>query len=149
MNIKQVYNFYRHPITYALGQGCLAVDQLGIKGTTGEWAKNVLEKNPPSHIQRVQLDDIDQLPELIKQTRCTKIIYAIGYEANELPRINKQIPIDRYHGQTGIIGPHLFGIGIAFPEYKIDDGHPRYIVGLNCFMNYAKRIIPQWLVTAK
>ncbi len=53
-------------------------------------------------------------------------------------------PIDHYNGQTGVIAPRLFGIGIAFPEHKIDDGHPRYIVGLNCFMDYAQRLIPQW-----
>ncbi len=39
MQVRHVYNFYRHPLTYAIGEGCWAIDQLGVKGTTGELGK--------------------------------------------------------------------------------------------------------------
>ncbi len=145
MNVRHIYNFYRHPISYAIGEGCWALNQLGIKGTTGEWAKNVLEKNPPANISRIRFNTPSQLPWHLRRTHCTKLIYAVGFESNPLPAINGTQAITSYNGQTGSIAPGLFGIGIAFPEYKIDDGHPRYIVGLNCFMDYAQRIVPQWL----
>jgi thioredoxin reductase len=143
MNVKHVYNFYRHPLTYALGEGCWAKDQLGVKGTTGEWAKNVLELNPPANITRIQFKQEQELPNLLDQKKCNKLIYAIGYEPNELPLIQGMNPTNNY-GQDGMIAPRLFGIGIAFPEYKIEEGNRRYAVGLNCFMDYAQRMIPQW-----
>ena len=145
MRVKHVYNFYRHPITYAIDQGCWAIDQFGVKGTTGEWAQKVLEKNPPAHITRIECPEAAHLPMFLEKYPCTKLIYAIGFEATTLPAINGIKPIDYYNAQTGVIAPGLFGIGIAFPEYKADDGHPRLIVGLNCFMDYAQRLIPQWI----
>lgn len=143
IQVKHVYNFYRHSITYAIDEGCWSMDQFGVKGTTGEWAKNVLEKNPPAHITRVQFKDNEQLPTLLNRNQCNKLIYAMGYERNPLPLINGTTPIAHYDAH-GMIAPRLFGIGIAFPEHKIDDGNPRYIVGLNCFMDYAQRLIPYW-----
>lgn len=145
MNVKHIYNFYRHPITYALDQGCWALDPLGVKGTTGKWAKEVLEKNPPANITRVQVADNEKLQSKIKQMQCSKVIYAVGYDRAPLPLVNDVKPITEYDGKTGIIAPRLFGIGVAFPEYKTDDGYPRHIVGLNCFMDYALRLVPQWV----
>jgi len=145
MNVSHIYNFYRHPISYAIDQGCWAIDQQGVKGTTGEWAKNVLEKNPPANITRIQVKDDAQAASMIAQTNCSKVIYAIGYDRSPLPAINNTTTISDYDGKTGIIAPRLFGIGIAFPEHKTDDGHPRHIVGLNCFMDYALRLVPQWV----
>ncbi len=144
MQVKHVYNFYRHPITYALDEGCWASDQFGVKGTTGEWAKNILEKYPPAHITRIQFNKNEELPALFTQHKCNKLIYAIGYERSSLPPINGTTPITHYDDH-GMIAPRLFGIGIAFPEHKIDDDNPRYIVGLNCFMDYAQRLIPHWM----
>lgn len=145
MNVEHIYNFYRHPITYAIDQGCWALDPLGIKGTTGEWARDVLEKNPPVNLTRVQITDNAQLQPMIEQAQCSKVIYATGYERSPLPAINNTMPINEYDGKTGIIAPRLFGIGLAFPEYKTDDGYPRHIIGLNCFMDYALRLVPQWV----
>ncbi|MDR3550348.1 MAG: FAD-dependent oxidoreductase [Candidatus Babeliales bacterium] len=145
MNVKHIYNFYRHPITYAIDQGCWALDPLGVKGTTGQWAKDVLEKNPPVNITRVHVANNEQLQPMIEQARCSKVIYATGYERSPLPAINDTTPITDYDGKTGIIAPRLFGIGLAFPEFKTDDGYPRHIVGLNCFMDYALRLVPQWV----
>jgi len=145
MKVGHIYNFYRHPITYAIDQGCWAIDPQGVKGTAGEWAKNVLEKRPPANLTRIKVTNDMHTQKMIKRTKCDKLIYAIGYERSPLPAINDTTPINSYDGKTGIIAPRLFGIGIAFPEYKTDDGHPRHIVGLNCFMDYALRLVPQWV----
>ena len=77
---------------------------------------------------------------------CTKIIYAVGYERNELPAIDGQKNDLSYDDRTGIIAPRLFGIGIAFPEKYTDPlGNQEHRVGINSFMDYAQRIIPQWI----
>ena len=49
---------------------------------------------------------------------------------------------------SGIIGPRLFGIGIAFPE-KFEDETGKTIsrIGLLAFMEYAQEILPQWMAT--
>ena len=78
---------------------------------------------------------------------CTKIIYAIGYERSALPSIST-LPhcYDSYDAHTGIIGPRLFGIGIAFPEQYTDlAGSQQLGIGLIDFMQYAQYIVPSWL----
>ena len=112
-------------------------------GITEWWAKNVLEANPPANLVRVFNN-----PESRKAwlPLCNKIIYAIGYQRNELPTI-EHCDYIAYDDQTGIIGPHLFGLGIAFPETYTDEETGKKIpkVGLLGFMKYAKRIIPEWI----
>lgn len=77
---------------------------------------------------------------------CNKIVYAAGFERNDLPPINGSASSVSYDSNTGIIAPHLFGIGIAFPEVQIDPmGNRENRVGLNSFMAYAQRIMPEWL----
>ena len=79
-----------------------------------------------------------------------KIIYAIGYERNELPTINNMPNslYDSYNVTTGVIGPRLFGIGIAFPEQFIDQtGEPQLGIGLIDFMQYAQCVLPTWMQT--
>ena len=142
MPVLHIYNFYRKPITYAIDQGCWALDPVALKGTTAIWAKEVLEKNPPANLSRIKIEDENKLNRWLR--RCTKVIYAIGLERNQVPAINGTTPITSYQENTGLIAPRLFGIGVAFPEYKVDEGHGRHIIGLNCFMDYAHRLIPQW-----
>jgi hypothetical protein len=118
-------------------------NDIGIKGTTAEWARNVLEKNPPVNLTRIQCDD-----ELLKQLLpvCSRVIYAIGYERNPLPAINGSEPIMSYDKHSGTIAPRLFGIGIAFPEEKTTPiGTTQLCIGFDCFMSYAQRQIPNWL----
>jgi len=53
--------------------------------------------------------------------------------------------------KTGILGPHLFGLGFAYPEeltYMTSEGLVTVpLVGLSSFMNFAKRVMPQWIKT--
>ena len=79
---------------------------------------------------------------------CNKIIYAVGYDRNQIPPVNGDNEIT-YDDKTGIIGSRLFGIGIAFPETFIDEdtGNKISKIGLMGFMDYAQQIMPEWLRT--
>ncbi len=143
LKVREIINFYSKPCTYAEDKGnWIANESSGLKGVTAWWAKNILEKNPPRNIKRIHNT---------KQNRdkwlplCNKIIYAIGYERNELPKVNGSNQV-AYDNSSGIIGPRFFGIGIAFPEVHTDpEGHTESRVGLPFFMEYAQRVIPQWI----
>lgn len=143
LRIARIVNFYIHPIKFAIEMGTWTLhEQEGLKGVAAEWAKNVLQKNPPHNLIRLY-----NTPE----TRatwlpiCTKIIYAAGFERNPLPPINGSTTIS-YNDTTGYIAPGLFGIGIAFPEKHTDpQNNTEYRVGLPFFMEYAQRVIPHWI----
>ncbi len=143
LNVKHIYNFYKTPITYAVDMGTWTLNPFtGIKGIAAEWAQNVLEKNPPANLTRILSDD-DVLKKMLPE--CTKVIYAIGYERDSLPAINNTTPITTYNETNGFIAPRLFGIGLAFPIFEPDHfGNPGYCIGLDCFMEYAQQLIPQW-----
>ncbi|MBI2775181.1 FAD/NAD(P)-binding protein [Candidatus Dependentiae bacterium] len=141
--VGRIVNFYKNPLVYVIDHGTWAQhQQAGLKGTTAEWAKNVLEKNPPANLVR-----IFNTPESLEAWLpiCNKIIYAVGYEPNQLPPINGKTELI-YDDVSGIIAPRLFGIGIAFPEkYSYPDGSTEYRVGLRFFMEYAQRVVPEWM----
>lgn len=143
IKVKRIINFYKNPITYAIDMGTwLLHNANGLKGIAAEWAREVLEKNPPANLIRIY-----NTPESLQAWLpvCNKIIYAIGYDRNELPTINGSSDIT-YDDRSGTIAPRLFGIGIAFPELHTDPlGNQEHRVGLNSFMDYAQRVIPQWM----
>jgi thioredoxin reductase len=149
MPVTHIYNFYRSPLEYYAEKGMLletstTSELRGIAGVAAEWAKNVLEKNPPANLTRIYTPDSQKLATYLRV--CTKVIYAIGYERNELPALNDTTPITSYNEKNGMIAPRLFGIGIAFPELVTDDhGNSKHCIGLDCFMEYAHRMIPQWV----
>ena len=131
----------KNEITYAVDMGDWVQNSAnGLKGVAAKWAKEVLENNKPKNLIRVKntKENLDKyLPE------CNKIIYAVGYEINNLPDINVEIIPD---SETGIIGPNLFGIGIAFPGSSITpDGKIEHGIGLNSFMKYAQKVIVNWI----
>lgn len=144
MPVKHIFNFYRQPIIYAVNMGTWTLNSdIGIKGTTAEWARNVLEKNPPENLTRIKSDD-----ELLQRVLpvCSRVIYAIGYERNPLPAINGTEPIMAYDTHSGVIAPRLFGIGIAFPEVRPTPIHTNQLcIGLDCFMEYAQKQVPFWM----
>lgn len=148
MPVKHIYNLYKTPIVYAPVKSLTDDWEVkgiaqGIKGIAAEWAKNVLEKNPPANLTRLFSSE-----EALKETLalCTKVIYAIGYDRNELPRINDQTQITHYNEKSGVIAPGLFGIGIAFPDKRSDEnGNEAYCIGFDCFMEYAQQIVPYWV----
>jgi len=136
LSVGRVINFYRHPIEFG--------GEAGLKAATARWAQDVLLKTPPANLLRMY-NSCDALKAWLPI--CTKIIYAVGFERNELPTI-ANAPYLNYEDRTGIIGPRLFGIGIAFPE-KFEDEHGQTIsrIGLLAFMEYAQEILPQWMTT--
>ncbi len=146
LSVKRIINFYNKPIQYAIENpsGIIIEGEAGLKGETARWALNVLEKNPPANLIR-----LFNSPAVLDSWLCicNKIIYAIGFERNELPAINGDHALyDQYDGSSGIIAPHLFGIGIAFPEkIHAQDGNYQLGIGLNDFIEYAQRILPSWM----
>lgn len=147
MPVKQIFNFYRHPLLYAIDMGDWTLNSTnGLKGETAKWAREVLEKNPPTNLIRIKNTE-DNRKQFLSQ--CTKIIYAIGYKPNLLPTITTNgIPMEEIHfdPESGIIGPRLFGIGLAFPGSYYDlQGNKEQLIGLNSFMQYALYMLPEWI----
>jgi thioredoxin reductase len=147
MHIKQIYNFYKHPLLYAIDMGDWTLNATnGLKGETALWARTVLELNPPKNLIRLKNTEENRQEYL---SYCNKIIYAIGYQKNPLPLIKEDGVLQNeisFDPQTGIIGPRLFGIGLAFPGYYIDQfGNKEQLIGLNSFMQYALQVMPEWI----
>lgn len=143
--VRKIINFYNKSIVYPTPvNGGVAWPESGIKGELATWCQTILTHNPPANLMR-----IFYTPELMKMwlPTCSKIIFAGGFERNELPTINGSCSAyDNYDKSSGIIGPRLFGVGIAFPEKKIDSlGNAQYMVGLPFFMPYIQKIVPEWM----
>jgi len=145
LEVKKIINFYRSPIVYTVDMGTWSLNAIaGLKGTVAKWAREVLEgPTPPKNIYRIYNDGAaleKYLPE------CNKIVYAVGFEPNDTPLTSEHQPVT-YNDANGIIAPRLFGIGIAFPEIYVDpsNGTIDHRVGLKSFMDYAQRLIPQWV----
>ncbi len=142
--VKKIINLYRSPIVYTTNAGGWNMHAYdGLKGATARWAREVLEgPNPPENIIRAYNDEAARATYL---PQCDKIIYSVGYERNETPLTEEYQDIE-YNDTNGVIAPSLFGIGIAFPESYSDPlGNQDHRVGLTSFMDYAQRIIPQWV----
>ena len=140
--VKKVINFYNHPFQYTTQTPNGPINaETGLKGAAATFAREILETNALPEIQRVYNDQSARDAYL---PQCTKIIYAVGFEQNETP-LAKGKSIS-YDDTTGIIAPHLYGFGIAFPEKKTDaGGKVEHRVGLPHFLNYGKRVIPNWI----
>ena len=143
--VKKIINFFNKSITYPTPvNGGIAWPESGIKGELATWCQTVLTNNPPANLTR-----IFNTPELLKLwlPSCTKIIFAGGFERNELPPIQGDASVyAQYDASSGVIGHRLFGVGIAFPEKKVDVlGNVQYMVGLPFFMPYIQKIVPEWM----
>ena len=144
LSVPRVFNFYTTPIVYPtpMEGGWVLHESTGLMGMAAQWAKEVLEKNPPAKIIR-----LGSTEEMLKTwlPLCTKVIYAAGFERNELPAI-PGLSYDKYDTQTGRIGIGLYGIGIAFPrEYTDPLGNVEKEVGLLDFMEHALLVVPNWV----
>ncbi|MFA5959759.1 MAG: FAD-dependent oxidoreductase [Tatlockia sp.] len=143
LGVKKVINFYRSPCRYAVDMGNWTLfDNTGLKGQTAAWAKAHIDGFLPANLVRYNTSEPNItrfLPE------CAKVIYAVGFEKRN------NIVIGDYEGvqhnpYLGIIGPGLFGFGIAYPELKADPyGSVESQVGLWKFMVYLNRVMPVWL----
>lgn len=157
-----IVNFYRSPLLYAIyKEGWILYDNTGLKGTAANWAKEVLEaEHLPPNLRRVNLNEDARSEKEIYNAElkdCTHIVSAIGYDKNELPKIEvdgreAKPDFDPLTGKFHIRrGSHeylkgLYGAGIAFPESVTDPaGNVESAVGWFKFMRFVKRVSPQWL----
>jgi hypothetical protein len=143
---KMIYNFYRSPHLYALAmKDWILFDNTGLKGFAANWARRHLDKALPPHLERYSVSN----PAFEERfALCNKVIYAVGFERRKLPVI-EQFPEASHQETTGIIAPGLFGIGIAYPQVKLDPlGNREERVGLWKFMDYLNTTLPIWLDTA-
>ncbi len=141
-SVQKVINFYQSPLCYAVYLDDFTLfDNTGLKGTTAEWAKENLHGNLPDKLERF-LTSEENFTNILSQ--CTHAIYAIGFQKRFISV--EGIQNLNYNCKTGIIAPGLFGLGIAFPESKIDRfGIVEHRVGLWKFMDYITNILPLWL----
>jgi len=140
LGVKRVINFYRSPCRYAVDMGdWILFDSTGLKGETASWARDHIDGITPHNLVRYNADEstISQfLPE------CDKVIYAVGFKRRNSIAIGDYQDID-YNPHVGIIGPGLFGLGIAYPELKSDPfGSVESQVGLWKFMVYLNKVMP-------
>lgn len=143
LKVKGVINFYRSPHRYAVYfDDWILFDDTGLKGFTAKWAREHLDGTPPKNLKRVLVSDHAFEESL---ALCNKLIYATGFERRKLP-VLEQYETLNYDDKTGIIAPCLFGLGIAFPQTKLNRlGHLETRVGLWKFMDYLETILPCWM----
>lgn len=143
LGVKKVINFYRSPLRYAINMGDWTLfDNTGLKGQTATWAKEYIDGSLPPNLLRVNTNE-HQLATYLPE--CDKVIYAVGFERRNNIIIS-DIEHANYNPHVGIIGPGLFGLGIAYPELKMDPaGNEELQVGLWKFMVYLNRVLPTWL----
>ena len=141
-DLKKVINFYLSPLRYAVYyDDWILFDNTGLKGNAALWARQYIDGQWPAQLERVISNE-----EHIRKTLplCTKAIYATGFKKRIIPI--EGMPTLTYNDRNGIIAPGLFGLGIAFPEAKMDHyGILEHRVGLWKFMEYLNSILPVWL----
>ena len=142
LGVKKIINFYRSPCRYAIEMGdWILFDNTGLKGQTAEWAREHIDGVLPANLVRYNTSQPNiarYLPE------CDKVIYAVGFEKRQNMVIG-DYENAKHNPHVGIIGPGLFGLGIAYPEEKSDPfGSVESQVGLWKFMVYLNKIMPVW-----
>jgi len=141
--VTKVINFYRSPLRYAVYlEDWILFDDIGLKGKAACWARENIDGVHPERLERCSV----RSPEFqeILQT-CDHVVYTVGFERRHLPLTPQWGPLE-YNATNGIIAPGLFGIGIAFPEYRTDPlGFGQHRVGLQKFKERLDDALPLWL----
>lgn len=142
LGVQKVINFYRSPCRYAIElNDWILFDNTGLKGDTALWARQNIDGSMPANLVRYNTSEpciAQYLPE------CNKVIYAVGFEKRKNMVIG-DYEDTKHNPHVGIIGPGLFGFGIAYPELKTDPfGTVESQVGLWKFMVYLNRVLPVW-----
>ena len=159
--------FTRHALRYAEPQdGWILRDNTGLKGEAADFARHQLEDEalPKSEAGRfiTKIDcgggaDREKAQMAAHLPSCSHIVQAIGFTPNALPELSINghlLENPEFNNESG--GFHvkengrvvrgLFGAGIAFPERVVDPhGNVEYAVGLWKFMNFLKRVTPEWV----
>eukprot|EP01112_Ceratiomyxa_fruticulosa_P017670 TRINITY_DN5551_c0_g1_i1.p1 TRINITY_DN5551_c0_g1~~TRINITY_DN5551_c0_g1_i1.p1 ORF type:complete len:359 (-),score=68.08 TRINITY_DN5551_c0_g1_i1:64-1140(-) len=145
--VKSIVNFYRSPHRYAVYlDNFILFDDSGLKGFTQNWARKNIDGELPHNLSRVLVTS-NHFDENF--AKCNKVVYATGFERRKLPVLEQYDSLD-YDEYTGIIAPGLFGVGIGFPQAKVDRfGHLEFRVGLWKFLDYLKKINNIWLLYGK
>lgn len=143
LNVKKIINFYRSPCCYAVEMDdWILFDNTGLKGQSAAWAREHIDGVLPPNLFRCNVSEANIarfLPE------CDHVIYAVGFEQRKSIVIG-DYENARHNPHVGIIGPGLFGLGIAYPETKTDIyGNSESQVGLWKFMVYLNKVMPVWL----
>lgn len=157
--------FTRHPLRYAEERdGWIKRDNTGLKGEVAVWARQNLEEgalpsSPVSaHLVKVATGrgaEAEAEAYAREMADCTHACQAIGYGRDPLPelRVEGRKVAPRFDHATGAFEdadsgvriPGLHGAGIAFPQKVVDpEGSVEYAVGLFKFMNFLKKVVPQW-----
>lgn len=142
LNVNQIINFYRSPCCYAIDMDdWILFDNTGLKGQTASWARENIDGVLPPNLIRYNTSE----PNITRYLRdCDHIIYAVGFEQRKTIVIG-DYEYSQHNPHVGIIGPGLFGLGIAYPEIKTDIyGNVESQVGLWKFMVYLNKIMPLW-----
>lgn len=142
LGVKKIINFYRSPCRYAIYMDdWILFDNTGLKGHTAKWAKQHIDGILPDNLVRYKSNEANiatYLPE------CDKAIFAVGFKRRESVKLGGY-EHHQYNPHIGIIGPGLFGLGIAYPEIKPDYfGSVESQVGLWKFMVYLNKVLPIW-----
>jgi hypothetical protein len=146
--------------------GWILYDNTGLKGNAATFAKenidgDALATSPVGKFcERIDCSGGPEREAATMQRElpgCKFVVQAVGYELNALPALRSRAkgPIEglAYQHESGAFrdaAGHevkgLFGAGIAFPERVVDKaGNTEYAVGFWKFMNYLKRVTPQWV----
>lgn len=155
--------FTRHPLRYAEERdGWILRDNTGLKGEVATWARENLEEevlassSVSSHLVKVATSHGNEAETYKRElAECTHVCQAIGYKPDKLPelRVQGRTVTPRFENATGSFVnaesgeriPGLFGAGIAFPQRVTDpEGNVEYAVGLFKFMNFLKKVVPEW-----
>ncbi|MBA0047923.1 pyridine nucleotide-disulfide oxidoreductase [Mycobacterium sp. NPDC050853] len=139
----KVINFYRGPLRYAVDMGDWTLfDDVGLKGEAARWARENIDGVLPDRLERCSVDGA-HFQEMLQS--CDYAVYTVGFSPRSLPATPQWGQLE-CNAANGIIAPGLFGVGIAFPEYRIDPmGFGEYRVGLQKFMERLNKTLPLWL----
>lgn len=141
--VEKVINFYRSPLRYAVYlQDWILFDDTGLKGEAARWARENIDGTYPERLDRCSVTS----PEFQERlAECSHAVYTVGFQRRQLPVTPQWGPLE-YDSSNGILAPGLFGVGIAFPEYRPDPlGSGQYRVGLHKFMQLLDDALPLWL----
>lgn len=159
-------SFYRSALRYAVYKdGWILYDNTGLKEIAADWAREVLAaKDLAPRLRRVDLK-ADGRPEKqiydAELKDCTHLVSAIGFEMNPPPQVqvHGRVTEPAFDPVTGKFFrakeerdylDGLFGAGIAYPEHVTDRaGNVESAVGWFKFMNFVKRVAPEWLEQGK
>jgi len=141
--VKKVINFYQSPLRYAVYlEDWILFDDTGLKGKAACWARENIDGVYPERLERYSVRS-PEFHEILQE--CDHVVYTVGFERRQLPLTPQWGPLE-YNAHNGILAPGLFGIGIAFPEYRTDPlGFGQHRVGLQKFMERCNDALPLWL----